>query len=126
MEPLSFRIVRHDLPDGSAHFDVFLLTPEDPLPTLELADAPQLRKLLADGGADVGGPWVARAVVGGDAGFSAVRKADHRGIYREYQGPISGGRGEIREVGRGRWEAAVPENPGDSVWISLESLPGIG
>lgn len=32
----------------------------------------------------------------------AVRKGDHRALYWEYSGPISGGRGRIRELIRGK------------------------
>lgn len=119
MESLSFRLVRHDLPDGSAHFDVFLLPPGELLPTLELQDSPELRGIL---GTDT--PVDDWAVIPAPAGtgMRAVRKADHRAVYRDYEGPISGGRGSIEEVGRGRWQAGIPEKPGAHVWISLEAL----
>jgi len=77
-------LLRHDLPDGSHHFDWLLELDDDesgPLTTFRLP-AP-----------------VHELAVGGRV--SAERIADHRRRYLEYEGPISGGRGAVRRVQHG-------------------------
>jgi hypothetical protein len=37
--------------------------------------------------------------------WPARRLADHRRVYLEYEGPISGDRGNVRRVDQGTWEA---------------------
>lgn len=83
-------VLRHDLPDGSHHFD-WLIEPEG-------ADAgagePDARVLIA---------WrLARRPdesVGSE--LAAERLSPHRRVYLEYEGPISGGRGEVTRVAEG-------------------------
>jgi hypothetical protein len=56
--------------------------------------------------------------------WPARRIADHRRAYLEYEGPISGGRGEVTRVDRGTWR---PIEQGPITWlIQLEgaSLKG--
>lgn len=45
------------------------------------------------------------------------RIADHRRVYLDYQGPISGGRGEVRQVDRG-WVRPVMWT-GERLWLDL-------
>lgn len=47
-------------------------------------------------------------------GYPARRIGDHRRAYLEYEGPISGGRGEVRRVDRGTWSAI---ELGQEVWV---------
>jgi len=73
--------LRHDLPDGSHHIDWLLAQ-----------DADASRPLLS---------WrldrrVDELIVGESA--KARRLPDHRSIYLDYEGPISGGRGKVRRL----------------------------
>lgn len=43
-------------------------------------------------------------------GGAALRLADHRMAYLEFEGPISGGRGDVRRVDSGHFEVAGPAN----------------
>lgn len=93
-------LLRHDLPDGSHHFDWLLdLAGDDssPLTTFRL---PEPLHELAPG-----------------AELSAVRIADHRRAYLDFEGPVSGDRGRVRQAARGvirsmnrrpqRWDLAI-------------------
>lgn len=102
-------VLHHLLPDGSGHFDWLL---ERPSPT---AHAPE-----AHPGTNTGRPHAqppmpvdpdARILLSLQthsrpddprAGVFAARPLpDHRAIYLTYEGPISGGRGEVRRVAQG-------------------------
>jgi hypothetical protein len=83
-----FAILFHDLPVDSvrkSHWDLLLKPPEvasNPVRSLicfEVNDAPEM--------------WV--------ADVDCVRLPDHRLVYLEYEGPISGGRGDVSRVCRG-------------------------
>lgn len=74
-------LLRHDLPDGSSHFD-WLLEPREGLPLIAFRVAHRL---------DLVTP----------AEFSAQRIPDHRREYLDYQGPVSGGRGTVSRVAQG-------------------------
>lgn len=91
------RLVRHVLPDGTAHIDLFICTPGlDMLPTFEISDALQapLTAALRHG-------IRLRVCDPAEAHGHAARKADHRPRYRDYTGMIGENRGEIIELGRG-------------------------
>ena len=77
-------ILLHTLADGSWHWDWFIEKPED-----------------------VGGLLVAFRVQGRPddpacTHFKAVPLGDHRNVYLDYEGPVSGGRGMVRRVASGK------------------------
>jgi hypothetical protein len=77
-------LLRHELPDGSSHYDWLLETPgqtQGPLLTFrvqERIDLPGVRE------------------------FGAVRLPDHRREYLTYEGEVSGNRGRVTRVAQGR------------------------
>jgi hypothetical protein len=85
-------LLKHELPDGSSHFDWLL----------ERAGHPDL------------GLVTFRVQVRPDENtashFEAVRLADHRREYLTYEGPISGGRGRVIRLASGA--CAMDETPG--------------
>lgn len=90
MPPLQTVVLRHDTPDGSFHFDWLFAVDEPPamkLVCLRLESTPQ--------GAEVG------------RRIRADRLADHRTLYLNYEGPISGNRGSVTRVATGRYEGDV-------------------
>ena len=91
--------LRHELPDGSWHIDWLI--------DLDRTEAGRLLTFRLD-----------RRVDDLEAGteIDLERAADHRRIYLEYEGPLSGGRGEVTRVACGRIEAM--QNLGDD-WAFL-------
>jgi hypothetical protein len=83
-------LLRHDLLDGSWHYDWMLDLPG------------------ADGGAGGGGGLVTFRVlerpeaVGVGGVIAGERLADHRRAYLTYEGEVSGGRGRVTRLARGR------------------------
>src|SRR5215471_11395455 len=76
-------LLRHDLPDGSVHYDWMVeREPGGPLITFRI------------------GERIDQAA----ARFAAQRLADHRLDYLEYEGPVSGDRGRVSRVARGQIE----------------------
>lgn len=89
--PLPTVALRHDLPDGSRHVDWMLARSDDP--------AAGLITFRMDAPPDE----LPRGVAA-----EALRIADHRSAYLAYEGPVPGGRGTVRRIGRGRiiaWRA---------------------
>lgn len=87
-------ILRHDLPDGSGHFDWMFATDDPPaarLATWRCAARPD--------GAAVG------AVV------ALEPLAPHRTAYLALEGPLGGGRGSVRRVAAGWWRPAEDVEP---------------
>lgn len=82
-------LLRHDLPDGSHHFDWLLETGEPGRPV-----DPDVRSLIA---------WRLPASLcdRSCAVFDAERLAPHRRLYLDYEGEVSGGRGAVRRVAAG-------------------------
>lgn len=90
----------HTLPDGSSHVDWMLARDPDgaePLLTFRLGAA--LHDLAAGQSID------------------AERIDDHRPAYLAYEGPISGGRGEVRRLASGSVEPWVDDPDGWSVEV---------
>lgn len=83
----AFVIQQHETVRG-VHFDLMLEQPAA-LTTFQLPCPP------------------GRLPPGGDC--EAVRLADHRKLYLSYEGPISGGRGTVRIVDRGRYAAETAD-----------------
>lgn len=76
-------ILQHTLPDGTSHIDWLVEVdpaPADRVPTFRLDRRPD-----EPGGAE----------------FRAERLPDHRRMYLSYEGPVSGGRGEVERVAEG-------------------------
>ena len=61
--------------------------------------APHLDLLLEDGGALLA--WRLDEVPPDGGAVAAARNFDHRLVYLDYEGPISGGRGRVRRLDRG-------------------------
>lgn len=89
-------VLLHSVPDGSCHYD-WLLSRADgsgPLISWRLAINP-------------------RTAGGGATAFDAVRMQDHRRVYLEFEGEVSGGRGSVVQVARG--ECVVDAEGRDTV-----------
>lgn len=92
-------LLRHDLPDGTGHFDWLLECPgREGLMTFRVSE---------------------RIDLPGCRGFEAVRVADHRRAYLTYEGPISEGRGVVARAAQGTCE--VEEGPG---WVRVRAVFG--
>lgn len=83
-------LLRHDLPDGTWHYDWLLTPPPSPEP----------RGLICFR------VWE-RIDSGQVAAFRAERLADHRLIYLDYEGPVSDGRGTVKRVVEGSMKVEV-------------------
>lgn len=81
-------LLRHELPDGTHHLD-WMLAIDDGL------ESP-LMTFRADRRID--------ALAAGER-LELARIGDHRRVYLQYEGPISGGRGEVSRVRSGRIES---------------------
>jgi hypothetical protein len=86
-------VLRHDLPDGSHHFD-WLFEPEARGETPGDAEDPNEHVLIA---------WrlAQRPDISLGIDLPAERLAPHRRLYLEYEGPVSGGRGVVTRVAAG-------------------------
>lgn len=77
-------LLRHDTPDGGHHFDWMLEGgPDGTLITFRTAER------------------VDEHVNTGEGEFECEALADHRAVYLDYEGEISGGRGSVRRVAQG-------------------------
>ena len=76
-------LLRHTLPEGLAHLDWLIERPGAP-EALLIAFRVQERP---------DGPEI--------TAFVAQRAADHRRVYLDFEGPVSGGRGDVRRVAVG-------------------------
>jgi len=105
-----FRLARHELPDGSCHFDLFILVPgADVLLTYEISDHvpeklremardPESPPVLLSRPADEAAP---RTPEDAQNRLLARKKGDHRLLYWDFTGPIEGDRGFLSEESRG-------------------------
>ncbi|HUE13293.1 MAG TPA: DNA polymerase ligase N-terminal domain-containing protein [Planctomycetaceae bacterium] len=93
-----FAVLTHDHP--TLHWD-FLLEQGEKLRTWRLAQPP-----------DAAGPIDAEAL------------ADHRLAYLDYEGPVSGGRGEVRRWDRGEYEVVESTSERLVVRLAGERLRG--
>lgn len=101
---LRFVVLLHTLPDGSSHFDWLLERP------------------AAEGG-EPGGlmAWRLEQFPGARcAAVRAERMEDHRRIYLEYEGPVSGGRGSVRRVVEGQWLPVAESEDGAEFRVRFE------
>jgi len=99
-------LLLHETPDGASHYD-WLLSPID-APT-----DPDARALVAFRVHE----RIDRAR--GRGAFPGQRIGDHRVVYLDFEGEISGGRGRVRRIARGLWlpERVEPDAiRGEIVW----------
>lgn len=85
----SMVLLEHELPSGERHFDWLMERPSD------------------EGGTLLAFRVFARVdeveiAIGGGAPLPGERMKDHRQVYLEFEGALSGDRGAIRRVSRGR------------------------
>jgi len=92
-------VSRHDVKPGETHWD-FMVERGEMLATFKLS-----------------GPLAAAPVEG-------TRSFDHRRVYLEYEGEISGGRGQVRIVERGELSDVVgdPDSPAWTFTIGAKVL----
>lgn len=89
-------LLRHELPDGSWHYDWMLELPPDTKGhpgEPEDQDARRLMTFRLESRPDEPGAWPLRG----------ERLADHRVAYLTYEGEVSGGRGWVRRAARGTY-----------------------
>ncbi|MEO1007932.1 MAG: hypothetical protein AAFX79_05160 [Planctomycetota bacterium] len=98
-------LLRHDLPDGTRHFDWMLAAEPDP-------DSPLVTFRVEE------------RIDRGPPAFRAERLADHRRRYLDYEGPISGGRGRVSRVASGECTIRGLGDHEIDLLISLDRLEG--
>lgn len=89
----SWVLLRHDLPAGSWHLD-WLLEPIG-----RSVAHPDDRVLISFRIARIGADW--SPLIGGGQ-VRAARMPDHRAAYLTFEGPLSGDRGRVTRLARGR------------------------
>lgn len=92
-------LLRHELPDGSFHFD-WLLEPGGAC------------GVAAGGTGGAGGSLITfrtmeRPDRRGVSALRAQRLADHRAVYLDYEGPVAGGRGSVTRLAAGTCRVRV-------------------
>jgi hypothetical protein len=95
-------VLLHRLPDGSSHFDLLLQRPPPPglgpsLPTTSPSLLISFRTTIRP---DRPPPW----------SIPAERLPDHRPLYLDFEGPVSGGRGEVQRLARGRCSLTLEDS----------------
>ena len=121
---LPCRIVRHDLPDGDSHLDIFIEHPSllesELLLTYEISGTAQNILLQAirsnPDSAVVLQEWDEKKLINYTEKFPIIearRKKNHRLLYREYEGPLSGNRGNIVEIARSQFFGLQERIPAD-------------
>lgn len=113
--PLRLRtvVLRHDLPDGSGHWDWLIARSPDPSSTLV-----SFR---------LNHPFDDEAC----SGFEAERIADHRGAYLDYEGPVRNARGRVKRTASGlaridldspdRFEVELELGGASGRWIAVKT-----
>jgi hypothetical protein len=94
-----FAVLAHDYPD--AHWDLFLEA------------GPVLRA------------WRLRAPLSPGEDVPAEAAADHRPLYLDYEGPVSGGRGTVRRVDAGTFEWQIDRPEHVAVQLAGARLTGL-
>jgi len=95
-------LLRHDLPDGSSHIDwMFAQDAEARRRLVTFRTTPRPDEIMHAG-----------------AVLAVERIGDHRPAYLEYEGPISGDRGNVARVARGQYRFAD-----DRSWGSDDGEP---
>ena len=91
--PVPSVILRHDTPDGGWHFDWMILLENARLLTFRVDERPDQASTA----------------------FEAIRLADHRAAYLDFEGELTDGRGRVTRVARG--EVAIIERTTERVVI---------
>lgn len=99
-------LLQHDLPDGSSHFDLLIERPNTP--------GGPLVSFRVDARIDLAEPG---------ASLMATRLPDHRNDYLTYEGPVSGGRGEVRRVVSARVLGVVERDRGSELELDWGAGP---
>jgi len=94
-------VLRHDLPDGSWHYDLLLeLRPgtrdDRRLAALRLMPASGPHTITIAPGIEIDHEHDERST-----GCRCTRLPDHRGLYLTFEGSLTGGRGRVRRVAQG-------------------------
>jgi len=103
-------VLRHELVDGSFHFDWLL--------ELRRGSDPDGRDLLSFRAPSNLSTWT--------RGGSGVleRTPDHRRLYLRFEGPLDGARGSVRRVGEGAFEL-IERTPSSEVVEVTWRTPGV-
>ncbi|MFT5422297.1 MAG: hypothetical protein ACI89L_000054 [Phycisphaerales bacterium] len=94
-EPGRWCLLRHDLPDGSWHLDLLIAPGPESEPEPDFDPARPLFTLRLPG------QTLPLPNHPDCQGFQAERIADHRAVYLDYEGPVSGGRGRVTRLASG-------------------------
>lgn len=97
-------LLEHTLPGGERHFDWLIERPSEPDALLVSFRVGVRVDLL--GGAGTGREPI-----------EAVRMKDHRRLYLEYEGALTGGRGDVLRVGEG--EVVRLEESGERIRVEV-------
>ncbi len=111
-------VLEHRLSDHDFHFD-WLIDRDGRSPLLTFRIPPPSLVQGAPGARLPGCPLLSIAP---PASFTAERIADHRRLYLDYEGPISGGRGEVRRIAAG--DAEIVTETGESLEVRIR-FPGL-
>jgi len=101
MNPNRFVILHHLAPTGE-HWDL-MLEERDHLATWQMLSEPAQR---------------------GACPIECIRISDHRKVYLDYQGPISGGRGVVERVDRGVYDTRHVDSDSWTVHLAGKRLRG--
>lgn len=106
-------VLEHTLADGSQHWDWLIERPrsgsdegwdegrDGGLVSFRIADHEDVRELVVGGGERVEKSVREEGRKVGGRRFRAVRMRDHRRVYLDYEGEVSGERGSVRRVASG-------------------------
>lgn len=112
-------VLEHSVPGEGGHFD-WLIDRDGRSPLLTFRLAPPQRASSAAPRGEGGCQLLSTPP---PASFAAERIADHRRLYLDYEGPISGGRGSVRRVAAG--EAEILTQTGEILEVRV-AFPGLG
>lgn len=106
-----FALLYHELPPTSerkSHWDLLL----EPAAEAEPSAVGLLRA------------WALETPLDGPQPIRAARLADHRRLYLDYEGPISGDRGEVRRVAEGDYQLLQDSPTATILHLSGKKLSG--
>jgi len=108
-------LLRHDLPDGTWHLDL-MIAAEPPSTASDAARPLVTLRLPARTSPAPNDPDC--------QGFVAERIGNHRAVYLEYEGPVSGGRGSVVRLASGSGGAALVSEGGAAGFVEI-GLEGV-
>ncbi len=114
------RVALHDTGDGDSHLDLFIdVSASERLVTMEIPASAEsfLKKSFGSENqlhlkGTIPGPYSEGCLITG------IRKADHRRLYLEYEGEITGARGTLTHIADGTYSGYLP-GPGQAACISI-------